>query len=150
MIKKRILATIIDIAIAIVSILPLYFLAKYNIYKGNIIHWRYLFIIAYLSHTIIMLIISRKFTIGGLIMKIKIVDIEGKELPLKKLLLRHLTFSNFIVVIVIYLNDMFNLLLFSSLFIMINALIFQKNKFNLLMNGFDHLFKTTIVEDEEI
>ncbi|OPX99831.1 MAG: RDD family protein [Syntrophorhabdus sp. PtaB.Bin027] len=137
MIYRRIIAVIIDILIAGVAaiIVGLYL----NSSIQNILFKTVLF---YFLHTTLILFLSKKYTFGEGIIKIRAVSIDSKDLQFTTLFLRNILFCFYLLLIAICWGRPFEFILFVLLFLSLNSIIFIKNNYHHPMTGFDFLFKS--------
>ncbi len=141
---KRIISSLIDISI---SILPGFVI--YSNTSGKGLRIIYLVaVIIFSIYTVITSTILKSGTLGDYFMKIKIINIDGSEVSLKKLLFRNITYC-------LWLGWLFFLsintrvvdnIIFLLITIMLYLIMFSnKNKFNENLSALDMIFKTKYI-----
>lgn len=139
MIFKRAISTTLDIIIAIVPILIVKIFYLSTISFNFMIE---LILLVYMSHTIMMLLITKKNTIGEMATKICCVSV-GKDNPsLIRLTLKNFAFIFSLVVVLESYNNLFEFLLIGTAFFGAHIFIFFKNEYGQKMTALDFIFKT--------
>jgi len=136
MILRRIIALFIDIIIVTIPILLTSWFSNYNL---SLI--LYNIFVLYIIHTSIFIFIMKK-TFGEKLISIELIFLNDNKINKFKVFIRNLIFSLFLLIIIISLNDMFDLVISILLFIGLNIVIFLDNNNNQPMTAIDFIFKS--------
>lgn len=136
MIIRRIVAVFFDIALAFGSSAVAGTILGFNLYETVSMS-----LIVYLFHTSLILLVSRKQTIGERYLKIQLVLILNKGFDLGKSLISNAIFCFFVYVTIVSKGPI-EFLLTLGIFISTYAMIFFKNKYEQSMSGVDYLLHT--------
>ncbi|RMG79143.1 MAG: hypothetical protein D6707_08680 [Bacteroidetes bacterium] len=137
MILKRIIATVLDILIAFI---PVSIVGNYLNSTLNSIFLQSIFF--YWLHTSILLVVTKQYTFGEKLVRIRVKHLKCDKPSVKTLVFRNLFFGFYLILIALSLGNKFEFVLVLMLFLSLNVFIFFKNKNNKPMTAIDFVFKT--------
>jgi len=145
MINKRVFAFIIDLVVAAI---PAIFAMVINSESFDIEMFSYILVVLYITHTSILLIATKKHTLGERFLKICCVSITDNSSKVTLLILRNLIFIILLTIVLISYGEGNEFIWYLIMFIAINLVVIVKNKYKKNMTAIDFLFKTHYVECE--